>query len=299
MLKNHIYLSEHTVSGARTREWIVRANESEPRAWLRDAPACSALARHGIAHVGVARAAHPYEVVRPRLSGMFVMACVGGAGEVLLDNRWRRFGSGKACLAPPSAPNAYRCVARQSWEFVWVRYAPALAHRPIVFAPTPLLAAFDGEPLRAAVLGLYHESIGVRQLAALDQWVRLIDTYVRRFTHAWREDDRLHRLWESVAADLARDWTVADMAAKAGLSDEQLRRLCLRSLGRSPRQQLTWMRIERAAAQIASGTDKMETIARDVGYESVFSFSNTFRRLMGHRPSDYREESLRRSVRER
>jgi AraC-like DNA-binding protein len=289
MRGNHIHLSEQTVGSAATREWIVRASKTEQREWFQDAPVCSALGRRGIAHVGVAHARHPYEVARPRLSGMFVMACVDGAGEVLLDNRWRRFRSGQACLAPPFAPNAYRCVPGVRWEFAWVRYVQLATRRPLICAPAPLLAAFDGQSLRSAVLGLYHEARGAASPAALEQWVNLIEMYVGRFTHAWREDDRLHHLWETVAADLARNWTVAELAAQARLSGEQLRRLCLRTLGRSPRQQLTWMRMERAAAQISSGREKIEVVARAVGYESVFSFSNTFHRLLGHRPSEYRE----------
>ncbi|HTD65907.1 MAG TPA: helix-turn-helix transcriptional regulator [Candidatus Limnocylindria bacterium] len=288
MPQNHIHLSKQTAGSFRTQEWIVRASAEDRRDWLRDTPVCRALVRRGISHAGVAHAAYPYEVTRPSLSGMFVMACVDGAGEVLLDNRWRRFSAGQACLAPPYAPNAYRCISGCRWEFVWVRYVQPPSRRPIVFAAAPLLAAFDGEALRAAVLGLHHEAASVALPAALDQWVDLIETYVRRFTQPWREDDRLHHLWEDVAADLARHWTVNELAARAGLSDEQLRRLCLRTLGRSPRQQLTWMRMERAGAQIAVGTEKLETIAREVGYDSVFSFSNTFHRLLGCRPSEYR-----------
>lgn len=294
MPQNHIHLSEHTVSGSGTREWMVRGNADDRRDWLHSAPVCAALARRGISHVGVADARHPYEVVRPRLSGMFVMASVGGVGEVLLDNRWRKFAAGQACLAPPHAPNAYRAIAGHRWEFVWVRYILPPSRRPLVFAAAPLLAAFDGEPLRAAVLGLHHEARGAAAAAVLDQWVGLIETYVRRFTQPWREDDRLHQLWEEVAADLASEWTVGKLAARAGLSPEQLRRLCLRTLGRSPRQQLTWMRMERAAEMIAAGTGKVEAIARAVGYESVFSFSNTFLRLFDCRPSAYRGDSGKR-----
>ena len=35
--------------------------------------------------------------------------------------------------------------------------------------------------------------------------------------------------------------------------------------------------------------DKIETIAREVGYESPFTFSNAFKRWTGRRPSEYRE----------
>lgn len=288
MLENHIRLSGRTGVRKRTMEWIVRATEEDRRDWLASAPVCTTLGRRGISHVGVACAIHPYEVKRPSLNGMFVMACVAGQGEVLLENRWRKFGAGTACLAPPRAPNAYRCTHEGAWEFVWVRYLQPPARRPIVVTSAPLLAAFDGRPLWAAVLGLHHEAHGSAQPAIMDRWVDLIEDYVRRFTQPWREDERLRRLWEEVARDLSREWTIAELASINGMSDEQLRRLCLKALGRTPRAQLTWMRMERAAERISASGEKLEAIAREVGYDSVFSFSNTFQRLFGRRPSEYR-----------
>jgi transcriptional regulator GlxA family with amidase domain len=39
---------------------------------------------------------------------------------------------------------------------------------------------------------------------------------------------------------------------------------------------------------LARVRDKIETIARAVGYRSAFTFSTTFRRFTGRRPSEYR-----------
>ena len=46
--------------------------------------------------------------------------------------------------------------------------------------------------------------------------------------------------------------------------------------------------MERAAERISISQEKLEAIAREVGYDSVFSFSNTFQRFFGRRPSEYR-----------
>ena len=63
------------------------------------------------------------------------------------------------------------------------------------------------------MLGLHHEARGAATPAVLDQWVSLIETYVRCFTQPWREDDRLHKLWETAAGNLARNWTVNKQSA--------------------------------------------------------------------------------------
>jgi AraC-like DNA-binding protein len=281
-------LQEINTAGRGSREFVVRAGSGDRRPWLARAPVCAALAGRHIAHVGWADARHPYRVVRRDLSGTFLMACTAGEGRVWLDGKWQKFCERQACLAPPHVVHAYGSVPGKRWEFAWVRYQEPAGRRPIVAASSPLLAAFDGQALGAAVKGLYHEASGAASVAQMDRWVELIENYVHTFIHPWREDDRLHRLWEAVAADLAADWSVQRLATHVGLSDQQLRRLCVKHLGRKPAEQVAWLRVRHAASMLASGREKVETVARAVGYRSAFTFSTTFRRLTGCLPSDYR-----------
>ncbi|MGH7956482.1 MAG: AraC family transcriptional regulator [Opitutaceae bacterium] len=287
-MKNDLPQSEKNICGRGSRERIVVGGADDTRDWLAHAPICEALGRRTIAHVGVAEVCHPYEVVRRDLSGTFVMACCAGEGNVWLDGRWQTFRAGFACIAPPHVVHAYRAVPGRRWEFVWVRYREPPQRRPIVSASSPMLAAFDGEALRAAVLGLYHEASGSGAPALMDAWAELIEQYVCLFTHPWREDDRLQKLWDEVAADLSHDWSVEELARRAGLSSQQLRRICVHQLGRKPAEQLAWLRIRTSAALLSREHAKIESIALAVGYRSAYRFSTTFRRLTGCRPSEYR-----------
>ena len=89
-------LNETHIVGTATREWKVRAQE------------CPVLAGYHIAHVGVADAAAPYEMVRMDLSGTYLLSCSSGRGRILLDGRWQLCRAGWACLAPPHALLAFR-----------------------------------------------------------------------------------------------------------------------------------------------------------------------------------------------
>ena len=62
------------------------------------------------------------------------------------------------------------------------------------------------------------------------------------------------------------------MAGIAHVSEEHLRRLCRRRYGRSPMQHLTFLRIQRAKYLLSSTDDKIDSIARAVGYENPFTF---------------------------
>ncbi len=269
-------LSETHILGADTREWKVRAQE------------CPPLSGHHIAHVGVANAVAPYEMVRMDLSGTYLLSCFGGKGRILLDGRWQLCKEGWACLAPPHAQLAFRAEPGTKWEFTWVRYQQPAGQKPIITASSPALARFEPEPIRCAVLGLYHEMKNQVAPTAVTHWVEIIHTYVVRFARPWQSDDRLGHLWEHVATRLGEHWTLERLAQKCHLSTEHLRRLCRRELGRSPMNQVIYLRMQLAAKLLATTDDKVETVAHEVGYENPFVFSTTFKKWVGWRPSDYR-----------
>ncbi|OWK46757.1 helix-turn-helix transcriptional regulator [Fimbriiglobus ruber] len=266
--------------------WAVRADDRDPRPWIAGAVVCPALARREIRHTGVGRMKLPFEIVRTKLGGSYFLACFGGEGRVLVDGRWTRCSPGEAFLLPPGTLHAFRGTGREGWDHCWVRYQEAAGHAPLAAAQTPVLAEFDPEPLKSAILGLYHEARGAAHPAAIDHWCDLVHLYVLRFAQPATMDGRVLRLWELVAADLARAWSATDLAAEAHLGEKQLQRLCVRHLGRTPHQHLIWLRMRRAAELLADGA-KVGAAAARVGYQNPFVFSSTFKRVIGCSPSEY------------
>jgi len=278
---------------SKTTERVVRASRTDVRGWLADAPVCTELAQHGIVHVGIAEAIHPYSVRRPDLSGTFVMMCTGGEGRVWLEGKWQPMFAGMACLAPPHAFHAYRAVPHKPWSIAWVRYQEPEGMLPIVTARAPVLGPFNGGPFSAAIEGLHREAGGTASPAAMRMWVDLIQHYARTFAEPWRTDGRLRSVWEAVAENLAADWSMQRLANLASLSGKHFRRLCQQTLGRTPVQHVTALRLQRAAALLTSTDEKVEAIAHLVGYTSLFTFSHTFKRFTGCRPSEYRKREHR------
>ena len=236
-------------------------------------------------------AVHPFEVVRNRQSGTFMLACFEGEGGVWIDGRWVTIGPGQACLQPPFIRNALKCPAAGRWRFAWVRYEDACGRAPMVSALSPILGSFEPAGLLTAIRGLHAESAGAGAPAALHHWSQLIQHYVLRFARPHEPDSRLWRLWQRVSGDLARPWTLTEMAAIACVSEEHLRRLCKREIGRSPKQHLIFLRLQEAAGLLSTTDEKVEVIARAVGFESAYTFSNTFKRWIGWRPSEHRTKA--------
>lgn len=287
MMATDAFLSETDIRPPGAVVCTVRADDDDARPWLAGSPVCSALEHCRIKHLGVARMPAPFEIVRTRLGGSYFLACFGGEGRVLVDGSWVACRRGQAALLPPGTMHAFHTVSGSRWEFCWVRYQERPGQQPLAAAQTPVVAAYDAESLRLAVLGLHRECTTDAVPAAVEAWIGLAHHYVVRFARPASLDPRLWRLWEKVAASLDHAWTVTEMAAETHLSEKQLQRLCLKELGRNPRRHLIWLRMRHAAELLTSGSDKVETVAARVGYQNPFVFSTTFKRVMGWSPSTY------------
>lgn len=275
MVNPHQQLPETHILGNDTRQFITRAED------------CPALAQRQISHVGVGDAAVPYRIVRTHLSGMYVHASLGGEGRMLVDGRWRPHRAGMISLAPAHVLHAFHAIPSKRWQFCWARYMPASPRSSIGFM-APVVARFDPEPLKNAILGLYHDNRSGGDAGSATLWIDLIEHYVTSVTEPLQREKRLRAVWIAVQADLARAWTVPMLAGIANISGEHLRRLCQHRLGRSPMQQLTYLRIQHAAHRLATSGEKIEEIAHRVGYQNPFAFSNRFKHMTGFRPSHFR-----------
>lgn len=268
----HEEISETHIVGADTHQQIVRADE------------CPALVKRQILHVGVGDAAPPYRIVRTKLSGAYLHACIGGMGQMLLEGRWRPHREGVVSLSPAHVLHAFHAVSGHRWQYCWVRYMSS-SPRSAPGGIAPLMAKFDARPLAAAITGLHAEMQAGGDAGSTTLWADLIEHYVTSFADPLQSEDRLRTVWGSVQEDLAHPWTLHHLAEMAHMSSEHLRRLCQKCLGRSPMQQLTFLRMQHAAQLLATSDRKVEDIANAVGYQNPFAFSNTFKRMTGFRPS--------------
>ncbi|GAA3958656.1 AraC family transcriptional regulator [Streptomyces marokkonensis] len=91
--------------------------------------------------------------------------------------------------------------------------------------------------------------------------------------------------------DPAHPWTVASLAAKAGVSRAALARRFTDLVGEPPMAYLTGWRLAVAADRLRDTDDTLGAIARQVGYGSAFALSTAFKRVYGVSPQEYRKAS--------
>ncbi len=244
-----------------------------------------------IARIGVDNALPPYERVRQFPQGSFLMVGLQGSGSVLLEGIWQRVSAGTVCMAPPRVLNAFRADREKVWRIAWVRFEEAKGARTTVGAASPVRIQ-GGADLADAILGFKREWEGAMHPALLRCWGELIGASAQRLAQPFQTSGRLGVLWETVNASLSEPWPVVRLAAAACMSEENLRRVCLKELGRTPMQQVTAMRVNAAFTMLEKGREKLEVIAQELGYSDAFVFSKVFKRVTGLSPMDYRAGRL-------
>lgn len=88
--------------------------------------------------------------------------------------------------------------------------------------------------------------------------------------------------------DPAHPWTVAALAAKAGVSRAALARRFTELVGEPPMTYLTGWRLALAADRLRDTDDTIAAVARQVGYGSAFALSTAFKRAYDVSPQEWR-----------
>jgi len=121
-----------------------------------------------------------------------------------------------------------------------------------------------------------------RQLPALPalQAAALLQALQAAPTLALRRPIDLDGLARRIDADLARAWSVADLAAACCLSPQRLRARFAQALGQAPLDWLRARRLDRAEQLLRQGL-ALDAVALQVGYAGASALSTALRRERG------------------
>jgi AraC-like DNA-binding protein len=180
----------------------------------------------------------------------------------------------------------------RSWPHPLLRELPDLVHLP-------------------GGLGRHQSLRGAVELLATElTWPRigrdavvpaLLDALLLYMIRAWLEDQPEGSGWTTAVRDQAvrtallgihsapgQQWTVASLAAQAGLSRAAFARRFTSMIGQPPLAYLTWWRMILAARLLRASDAPLRTVAEQVGYTSEFAFGAAFKREHGITPGAYR-----------
>lgn len=100
-------------------------------------------------------------------------------------------------------------------------------------------------------------------------------------------DPLLARSLRRIHSDVARAWSVEELAKEAGLSRSAFSERFGQKVGVPPMQYLIEWRMALAKAILQGDPPPLEVVAARIGYQSASSFSSAFRREVGYPPSHF------------
>lgn len=100
-------------------------------------------------------------------------------------------------------------------------------------------------------------------------------------------DKQMGAAISAIHGDPAHRWTLAELAACAGMSRSKFAVKFKETVGASPMEYLTRWRMLLAGDRLANSGDPISAIALSLGYESESAFSTAFKRVMGCSPRRY------------
>ncbi|AKU99094.1 Transcriptional regulator, AraC family [Labilithrix luteola] len=183
------------------------------------------------------------------------------------------------------------------------RAPPPLLGRP------PEVVVFSGDasssdPLAAATIALVLAELEKPRPASVLVLQRLADVLVVQAMRILAEqpacqarqqqglvalsDPPIHDALSLMHAQVDHAWSVADLAARVGLSRSGFAARFTELVGEPPLQYLARWRVARAAELLRDTAEPVSTIAERVGYESTPSFNKAFKRWQGTSPGAYR-----------
>ncbi|GGP59819.1 AraC family transcriptional regulator [Streptomyces abikoensis] len=243
----------------------------------------------------------------------------GGAGfHVVLDGSCRLIPrapgeavtlvKGDAVFLPHGTPHTLTASADRpstvlltgGYRMDQARAHPLLADFP-AFLPLPARATPHAS-LHTVIrlLGDELESPGQGTDAALPSLLELLLIHLMRAVYEARStvattgwcralaDPTAGAALRALHTEPARPWTVASLAATAGLSRAAFSRRFTTLVGRPPLTYATWWRLTLAAGLLRNSDATLATVAERVGYGSQFAFANAFKREYGTSPGRYR-----------
>lgn len=217
--------------------------------------------------------------------------------------------TGDLFLAVPNQLVAYTADEQQPWEYCWVGFNGACAHKLVSQLPftdaEPIHHTKDLDTLRDHLKNLFLS----RGLEPQDEAAMLGHLYL--FMAALMRETRKQRPRTTSSAsqyvlnaikyiqfNYSHDISIDDVAKSVGVSRSHLYRVFMSNIGKSPIDYLTEYRINEACKLLRTGSLSIAEVAISVGFFDQFYFSRVFKKAMGLPPSKYIAEQERLAAKE-
>ncbi len=207
---------------------------------------------------------------------------------------------GHVVVLPAHNSHHYKMTG-QNWKAIWFYLADTDAWRQLRDAKPNIRISLTCDELKSAMEGFWAESLRkeARARLAARHYAEVVVLNLERELDMEESPSnremrqRLYKLWDTVSANLGRNWTVAELANEACISPQHLYRVSHRLCGHKPMEMVTLLRMRQAKELLINTNNLVKEIARLLSYSDAFSFSAAFKKYAGCSPSEFRKQNQR------
>lgn len=223
---------------------------------------------------------------------------VAGKGVFEADGKTWEAEKGDLFFARPNQLIRYTADEQQPWEYNWVGFNGACAHKLCAQLPftdnAPVHHAQDPERMYAALKNLYEaRGLQPQDEAAMVGYLYLFIAALMKECSAIKphstssSSQYVLNAIKYIQFNYSHDISIDDVAKSVGVSRSHLYRVFMLNVGKSPIDYLTEYRINEACKLLRAGNLSVAEVAISVGFFDQFYFSRVFKRAKGVPPSKY------------
>ncbi|MCF7838251.1 MAG: AraC family transcriptional regulator [Candidatus Marinimicrobia bacterium] len=262
-------------------------------------PSCPAAEALGIRRLfGSSGAESANHVARRQTAGDWIfLATLGGCGRVEVGARSMMAEPTTLFIMPPNTHFHEKACGAVAWSWICLRLTrtqrnPVLPDLPCEpWLGRPGLACF--EHLSEIVARLYERSPGF-DLVVTGRLLELFAVVAQLLQGRNRlaPSPFLETACAALRLDLARSWSVAEIARTCHMSTSAFAHRFKAETGQTPKQWLTAERMRQARSRLAEHAS-IDTVAAQLGYSSRYHFTQVFKRTEGIPPGRFQRLALR------
>lgn len=232
-----------------------------------------------------------------------VIYTVDGMGEIAFENNKHQLKPGDLLLYEPDAYQDYRTDSKAGfWSLHWAHFQARdhwqrwLTEFPRLSSGIRHLHVPQGEirdhieECFQEIFDHYQSTLSYRRLFAMNAlekawlWVRTLIS-----DDPWPQlDPRIRKAMGLMEQALQKPPSLSELARSCNLSTSRFSHLFRDETGNTPHQYQENLRLAKARQLLETTSLRINEIAREVGYEDPFYFSNRFRNRFGDSPSGIR-----------
>lgn len=223
-----------------------------------------------------------------------------GKGILRVGDKTYNIGENQGFLIEPNVLNYYEADMHEPWEYIWIGFngvkGKEYMGRSNLSTENPILSHDGDLSLRSSM----EEAVSILSMQSNKDILLMsilykilffiIEKYPCEGTSILRQQQYIEEALRVIDSNYSNDITIMDIAKLVNIDRSYLHRLFKEYVGTSPQKYLIEYRIEKACALLSNSRLTIADISRSVGYNDVFLFSKTFKKVKNITPSQFRNK---------